>query len=392
MKFLTIISIICVLMILPISVLGETETNSPVVQTIETSSFVSKWNTSLTSDGSSSSTQIALPLVSTGTYDFVVNWGDGSTDIITSYDQSETTHTYSSEGEYTLIIDGTLYGWQFNNSGDRLKIIEISQWGNIRLGNNGGYFYGCENLMLTATDSPDLTGTTTLYRAFDSCYNLGSTGYMDAWDVSGIINMSYLFTEAYSFNQPLDNWDVSSVTNMSDMFRWAFSFNQSIGNWNVSSVTDMGDMFKRAKSFNQSIGNWDVSSVTDLSYMFSGPSSFNQPLDNWDVSTVTDMNRMFYSASSFNQSLENWDVSSVTTMYYMFSYAGEFNQPLSNWDVSSVTDMYGMFAKAYVFNQPLEKWDVSSVTDMSYMFYSASSFNQPLDNWDVSTVTEMSGM
>ena len=37
--------------------------------------FYSTWNTSNTSTGSSTATQIKLPLISTGTYNFVVDWG-----------------------------------------------------------------------------------------------------------------------------------------------------------------------------------------------------------------------------------------------------------------------------------------------------------------------------
>ena len=41
---------------------------------------------------------IVLPLHAGGYYDFTVNWGDGSEDHITAYNQSEVTHQYSSTG------------------------------------------------------------------------------------------------------------------------------------------------------------------------------------------------------------------------------------------------------------------------------------------------------
>ena len=40
--------------------------------------FISTWNTSATSDGSSNSTSVALPLESGGSYDFIVYWCDGT--------------------------------------------------------------------------------------------------------------------------------------------------------------------------------------------------------------------------------------------------------------------------------------------------------------------------
>ena len=40
--------------------------------------------------------------------------------------------------------------------------------------------------------------------------------------------MSYMFSDAKSFNQPLHNWNVSNVTNMIGMFGNATKFNQDI--------------------------------------------------------------------------------------------------------------------------------------------------------------------
>ncbi len=378
--------------------------------------FISIWNTTKTSFGSSGSNQVRLPLESSGTYGFTVDWGDGSNDMITIWDQAAVNHTYASEGVYTINITGTIIGWQFNNGGDRLKILEIQQWGDLRLGNSGSYFLGCSNLELMATDNLNLTGTINLYQTFMYCANLGDSGNMNSWNVSNVTNMGFMFYLASSFNQSIDSWDVSSVTNMGFMFEGASSFNQPIGNWDVSSVTNMGFMFDRASSFNQPIGNWDVSNVTDMQEMFYQASSFNQPIDSWNVSNVTDMRAMFYQASSFNQPIDSWDVSSVTDMRAMFGDSSfnqpigswdvsnvinmrrmfirdsSFNQPIGSWDVSSVINMDGIFYLTSSFNQPIGSWNVSSVTDMQWMFYKASLFNQPIGNWDVSSVTNMDSM
>ena len=45
------------------------------------SSFRSIWMTN--QDGMSSTNQIQLPLIRSGTYDFIVDWGDSNTDHIT---------------------------------------------------------------------------------------------------------------------------------------------------------------------------------------------------------------------------------------------------------------------------------------------------------------------
>jgi surface protein len=354
--------------------------------------FISFWDTTWVYGSSSSDIdQVRLPLVSTGTYNFTVYWGDGTNDTITNWNQAERTHTYITPSSYTIRIIGTIVGWQFNYYGDAMKIFDILQWGCLRLGNSGSYFAG-SHVTIKATDNLNLTGTTNLFRAFKDCTNIGSSGNMNGWDTSKVTNMSEMFYGASSFNMPIGNWDVSSVTDMSYMFSGASLFNQPIGGWNVSSVTNMERMFYEASSFNQLIGTWDVSSVTSMSEMFSFASSFNMPIGNWDVSSVTDMSYMFSGASSFNQPLDFWDVSSMVSMQGIFMGADLFNQPIGSWDVSSVTGMINIFSGASSFNQPLNGWDVSSVIYMINMFSGASSFNQPLGDWDVSSVTNMSEM
>ena len=64
-------------------------------------------------------------------------------------------------------------------------------------------------------------------------------GEISTWDVSNVRDMSFMFDEATSFNQPLNKWDMSNVKNMRYMFYYATSFNQPLNNWDVSNVTDM---------------------------------------------------------------------------------------------------------------------------------------------------------
>ena len=104
----------------------------------------------------------------------------------------------------------------------------------------------------------NLNGTTTLNLAFTNCKDLGNSGVFNAWNVSQVTDMRYMFFGASSFNQPLDSWDVSHVTDMYSMFSGASSFDQPLDAWNVSRVTNMQDMFSRASSFNSPIGTWNV--------------------------------------------------------------------------------------------------------------------------------------
>ena len=168
--------------------------------------------------GSASDTFV-LPLVSSGTYDFEVDWGDSTTDTITYWNATERTHTYSSSGMYTIECTGTLVGFMFALTGDRLKMKEIYDWGgsNLNLGGPTFAFSGCSNLTVSATNSPANTGD------IAGCfYAIGSSGFTDGiagWDMSNTASCIYLCYLASSYNEDISGWDVSSITN----FTLAFS-------------------------------------------------------------------------------------------------------------------------------------------------------------------------
>ena len=78
--------------------------------------------------------------------------------------------------------------------------------------------------------TPKLTSATIGRAVKDYCYNSNPRakreviklfGKIENWDVSNVTNMSYIFSGASSFNQPLNKWNVSKVTDMSKMFQVA---------------------------------------------------------------------------------------------------------------------------------------------------------------------------
>lgn len=259
---------------------------------------------------------ILLPLEPDGTYDFTVDWGDGTSNYIDAWDHPKKVHTYPTAGVYTVTITGTINGFNYcnvNNLPLRKQLIEIAQWGELRLGNNGRYFFGCD-FEISATDVLDSPETTNMAYAFVGT-NIIYNPSINNWDMSNVTDMTGMFYRS-NFNAPISNWDTSNVTSMSEMFVFDEYFNQPIGNWDVSNVTDMSSMFSGANSFNQPL-DWDTSNVTDMSEMFSGASSFNQPL-NWNTSNVTNMSIMFNSAINFNQNISSWNVDNVLSWDYIF--------------------------------------------------------------------------
>ena len=347
--------------------------------------FITTWKTD--NPGPSDDNTIVIPTFLTETYNYAVDWGDGTT---TTGEVGNATHSYAVPGTYTVSITGLFPRIYFTNTGDREKIVSIEQWGDNPWSAMGNAFSGCTNLVGNFTDVPNLANVTNMTSMFSSCEVFNSN--INNWDVSTITAMNSLFEGATLFNQPLNNWDVSNVLTMSSMFRIAREFNQNINNWDVSSVNNMGLMFGSALKFNQPLDNWNVSSVTSMRNMFNVAVAFNQDINNWDVSNVVTMTSMFRTAIAFNQSLENWNVSNVTNMSNMFQDARAFNQDIGNWNVANVTNMSVMFASAWEFNQNIGSWQVGNVTGMRYMFSQARVFNQNIGNWDVSNVTDMRNM
>jgi surface protein len=280
----------------------------------QTNEFVFNVKTDNTSSGSSTSTQFSLPLVNGGNYDFEVQWGDGNSDTITAWDDTKKTHTYTSAGTYTVKISGICRGWQFNNGGDRLKMLNITRWGCFESGNTIGTFRGCANLNLTNIyDIPNLANTTTFSFFFANCTGLTTIDKINDWDVSTITNMSAMFFTCTSFNQSLNGWNVSNVTTFSSMFDFAQLFNGNISSWNTIGATDMSFMFFSAIAFNQNIGVWDVSNVTTFNSMLTFAVAFNQNIGGWDMASATNINSMLQSCTSFNQDISSWDVSGLTS-------------------------------------------------------------------------------
>ncbi len=362
------------------------------IQTSCNTDFITTWKTD--NPGVSNSTSITIPTHPSETYNYDVDWeGDGVFDDFGV--TGDVTHDYGVSGTYEVHIRGNFPRIFFYDAGrltkDSHKIISVDQWGSQVWTSMNSAFHGCSNLEgVVINDTPNLSNVTDMSLMF---YNASSFNQpINDWDVSNVTDMSLMFFNASSFNQPIGDWDVSNVTDMGGMFSSATSFNQPIGNWDVSNVTDIEGMFFYATSFNQSIGNWDISNVNEMKNLFREATSFNQPIGNWDVSSANSTYYMFEGALNFNQSLSNWDVSNIIDMTRMFGEAISFDQPIGNWDVSNVTDMGGMFANATNFDQSIGSWDVSNVTDMGGMFSNATNFNQSIGNWDVSNVTDMGGM
>jgi len=199
-----------------------------------------------------------------------------------------------------------------NEGSDRLKFIDIVQWGSVPWSSMAKAFAGCNNMIMSAVDVPNL---------------------------SNVTDMDNMFKAAHIFNGNIANWDVSNISNMTGLFYHAFLFNQDISAWNVSNVTNMSFMFGSAEAFNQDIGGWNVSSVSNMSNMFNFAFSFNHQIGNWNVSNVLLMANMFSYAESFNHSLGEWHLNPNVTLGYLIGNSGmscsTYSETLIGWQMNN---------------------------------------------------------
>ena len=92
----------------------------------------------------------------TGTRDAVINWGDGTSETSVG---NLGVKTYALAGYYDISVTGTYTAPYFNNGGDRLKCVDVRQWGSVTgMTTWNASFRSCDNLVGTATDAPVLIG------------------------------------------------------------------------------------------------------------------------------------------------------------------------------------------------------------------------------------------
>ncbi len=353
--------------------------NMPITK--KSDEFLTTWH--VATDGET----ITLPLVNTENYDFYVDWGDGRLlngvyyPDLPNYKHYKglgstltVNHTYTKAGNYQLAIIGAGVGagsyangvgfphisFETTVSQEEKKILSVDQWGINQWESMENAFKGCINLVLNATDTPNL---------------------------SAVSNLSAMFSGASSFNSDISAWDVSKVTNMSSLFENATAFNNGgvalAWGSKTGNVTTSQAMFMGASSFNQSVNGWDVAKITNMSNMFAQATLFNNgDLGNneanslawtWGhVDVLTDASAMFKQAVSFNQDISGFKMSKVSTLANMFSGASLFNQDLSAWNVGMVSTMNAMFQDASVFDQDLSSWNIATLSSASDIFKGAT--------------------
>ncbi|MFY8169877.1 MAG: BspA family leucine-rich repeat surface protein [Candidatus Fonsibacter sp.] len=253
-----------------------------------------------TKAGSASNTFI-LRCSNYGVYSAIIDWGDGSTSTITTYNDADLTHIYSVGGVYTVKISGHLPWIGFADTGDKLKVMSIENWGGNEWESFDNSFFGCSNMVVNALDVPNLSNLTylsdgRLYRTFRGCTSISTISNFNQWDTSLIKFTVGMFMGC------------TGLTSL-DMSNMDFSICTSFGSGTADSM------------FN-GCTNLDIVNVTDMLI---------------NTSASVSVHSMFYNCGFFDLvGLDTWNISTINnyTSFLQLSTITtvEYDELLIAWD------------------------------------------------------------
>jgi len=323
------------------------------------------------SSGKSNDDQFNINVQVAGGYvfDYDVDWGDGNTDTNVA---GSILHTYAVPGEYEVKISGLFPNIYFFNRFDRLKVLELKNWGNIQWETMLNAFQGCSNMELTATDAGDFTQVNNFKSAFQNCSSITSITGSSNWINSNCTNVLLAFFGCSNMTSiETTNWDHSGCTSLEGFFQ------------NCSSLTSIDGT------------NWDLSNITNFSNAFSNTTSLTTIIGNgnWRFSTTDIVNFSAFFNNCFaldGLNTTNWNMERVVSLSQAFRDCTSLTYlDVSNWDLSICVSLF-----LWIYNTPLlasingiGDLDVSSVTNFGYVFSQADSLVADVTNWDVSSGT-----
>ncbi len=220
-----------------------------------------EFNFSVNSNASGPVNTVGLPLISTGTYDFLVDWGDGSPQVrITAWDQVDKVYNYGVGGAFSITIIGVLDGWNYAEDPIyRFKIFSISSWGNMRPDDTIGTFQDCDQLGThgSTTSVLDTSLMTKMESFYSECTSLGRVIGIDNWNTSQITSYRRTFFGCTTFDdgeQDLEGLDVSSATDITEMLADT-NFDGDLSGWDIENLESASNFLN---GVTLSVANYDA--------------------------------------------------------------------------------------------------------------------------------------
>tara|TARA_R110002020_G_scaffold33448_1_gene101786 strand:- start:574 stop:1437 length:864 start_codon:yes stop_codon:yes gene_type:complete len=238
---------------------GDTQKDEAFTFTINTGTTGSGFT------GETNDVSYILPLEDSFSGRVEVEWGDGSTSsIIDSANDEAKTHSYSATGLYTIRLTGDVNGIQNNKTKDCRKITNLHNWGKVVI-NDDQMFYGCKNMIVSASDSPKIT-TNSFINMFRLCEEITEIKNLAYWDVSNVTRFDSMFLTCVQLNPDIGKWNMISATRISSMVKNTL-FNRNLANWRIDFITNMVSFAQTTQlstpNYDQILAGWITNSPQD---------------------------------------------------------------------------------------------------------------------------------
>ena len=268
--------------------------------------------------GTSADNQFTIPTSTSGitqAFNYDIETSDGQT--ITGLTGNHTI-TFPSAGEYDIRISGSFPYMYFANGGDKLKLLDIKNFGIYALGatSQSNAFQGCFNMDISATDSGNFGNVTFFNSICRNCLSLTSfplidtssgTNFAVAWNSCISLTSFPLldFSSATSFSTsgigawegcsslvtfPANAFDASSATNYFDAFKSTNLTTQSIDDILVSldtSGVSNGTFTQSGGQAPSATGEAAIDSLVGKGWTITVTGGYTPPLfPNWEDNNV----------------------------------------------------------------------------------------------------------
>ena len=125
-------------------------------------------------------------------------------------------------------------------------------------------FSWCENFN-SDISGWDVSRVQSMERLFMGCRAFNQP--LERWDVSSVISLEYTFSGCRTFNQPLNGWGkkMKALRDATGVFHFCTRFNQPLDQWDVSQVLSLHNIFSEATAFNQDLSSWKPTALDQYS-------------------------------------------------------------------------------------------------------------------------------
>ena len=298
--------------------------------------------------GTSASNQFTIPTTGTGyLYDIETSDGQSITGLT-----SGATITFPSAGTYDIFISGSFPQFYFNNSGDRLKLLNLKNFGIYALGSTSqsNAFYGCSNMVISATDTGHFENVTNFSFAWRDCSSLTSfplintslgTSFSSTWRNCTSLT-SFPLIDTSSGTNFLGSWYLCTSLTSFPLIDTSAGTN-FYATWNSCSSltsfplidTSSGTSFVQTWYLCSSLTSFpliNTSKGTDFTYAWRDCTSLTSfPANAFDVNIATNYSNSFIVTKLSTQSIDNILVSLDTSgvINGTFNQSGGGNLPSS---------------------------------------------------------------